>query len=310
VTPDSLELIGLSKNYGSFHALDSVSFRFEGSRVIGYLGPNGAGKTTTLKILTGLVHPTSGRGLINGIDVTEEPRKALACVGSLVETPEPYGTFTVKETIEMAGEFRGMSRPAVGERIAYFDRVIELPPLDRRMAHLSKGLRQRVVLAASLVSDPPVILLDEPTSGLDPAERVRVRNLILELKRSHLVFMSSHLLGEVTETCEDVVFLYHGKVIRKDSVAGLSAQDGVHKLDATFLESVDPARFAGLTPAIVTVERIDGRRFRFTYDGTEAARASILDALRRVGPLIEFSPAGSTLESTYLDLMERQSWTE
>ncbi len=303
----SIEVDRLTKRYGSFVALDHVSFRYEGPRAIGYLGPNGAGKTTTLKLLTRLIHPTDGRALIDGIDLADNPRAALAQVGSVVETPAPYATFTVRDTLEIAGEFRGLSRETIRDRIDYFDRVLELPKRTWKMGALSKGLRQRVVLTGALLSDPPVILLDEPTSGLDPAERVRVRNLLLELKRDHLILVSSHLLGEVTETCDEVIFLNHGKILQQGPVRAIQDGSSRRRLEVSFLEPVAPARVEGLGAPVVAVEAVSDRCYRLTYEGGEEARATLLDRLREFGRVTDFSPLGSPLEEAYLKLMGEES---
>jgi ABC-2 type transport system ATP-binding protein len=303
MTPLSLELSGVTKSYGAFVALDDVSLKCEGARAVGYLGPNGAGKTTTLKILTDLVHPTRGRALVNGVDVAARHREALVNVGAIVETPEPYGTFTVRDSLEMAGEFRGMSSESIRDRIAYFDTTLQLPPLSQRMASLSKGLRQRVVITGALLGDPPVILLDEPTSGLDPAERVKIRNLVLALKRDHLILMSTHLLGEVTETCDDVVFLNHGRILLTSSMMDIQSHADGQWVEVGFLEPVDPARLDGLAHKERAIVRLTDRRFRIVCDETQVARAELEDALRRIGPLTDFHPVGSPVEETYLRLM-------
>jgi ABC-2 type transport system ATP-binding protein len=243
----SIVVEDLTKAYGGAMALDGVRFTLEGAGVLGYLGPNGAGKTTTLKILTALIRPSRGRALVNGIDVREKPRDALAEMGAVVETPEPPGTFTVRDSLELVGRVRGMSRESIADRISYFDRALELPPLNKRMATLSTGLRQRVVIAGTLLPNPPVILLDEPTNGLDPAERLRIRDLINELKGNHLVLMSSHLLGEVSETCDSVVFLKTGKVLLQVAVSELekSSEQGSSALEQTYMRVMGEERTSG-----------------------------------------------------------------
>lgn len=237
----------LTKAYGNAMALDGAEFKLEGAGVVGYLGPNGAGKTTTLKILTALIRPSRGRALVNGIDVTEKPRDALAEIGAVVETPEPPGTFTVRDSLELVGSIRGMSKGSVEDRISYFDRTLQLPALKKRMGTLSTGLRQRVVIAGALLHDPPIILLDEPTNGLDPAERLRIRDLINGLKGNHLVFMNSHLLGEVSETCDSVVFLKGGKVLSQVAISQLaeSTEQRSSVLEQTYMRVMGEERVPG-----------------------------------------------------------------
>ncbi len=244
MSPPNIVIEDLTKAYGSAMALDGVRFTLEGAGVVGYLGPNGAGKTTTLKILTALIRPSSGRALVNGINVTEKPRDALAEMGAVVETPEPQGTFTVRDSLELGGSVRGISKESIEDRISYFDRALQLPPLNKRMATLSTGLRQRVVIAAALLPDPPVILFDEPTNGLDPAERLRIRDLIIALKGNHLVLMSSHLLGEVSEICDSVVFLKRGKVLLQVAISELekSSEKRSSVLEQTYMRVMGEER--------------------------------------------------------------------
>ncbi|EQD62413.1 ABC-type multidrug transport system, ATPase component, partial [mine drainage metagenome] len=172
--------------------------------------------------------------------------KALSNVGSVVESPKPYSAFTVRDAIEMVGEFRGLSPETIRDRFDSLNEVLELPSPDRYMYALSKGLRQRVTLAGAIIADPAVILLDEPTSGLDPAERVRVRMLIQRLKKNHLILMSSHLLGEVSETCDDVVFLNHGKVLRQSRVSEFAAWRNSGRVEVEFLNAVNPGQLQAI----------------------------------------------------------------
>ncbi len=215
-----IEVQGLTKSYflGGAPALNDATFSYEGAGAIGYLGPNGAGKTTTLKLLTGLLRPTRGSARIDGIDVTRQRKRALRDVGSVIESPEPYPSQTVSEAVEMVGEFRGTRPAELRAEIVRLHEALDLPPLDARCGALSKGQRQRVAIAAALVGDPRVIILDEPTSGLDPKERIIIRNLLNLLKKDHLILMSSHLMQEVTEICDQVIFVNKGQILLRDTV--------------------------------------------------------------------------------------------
>ncbi len=301
--PLRLELHELTKSFNGRPALDRVSFALEGPRVVGYLGPNGAGKTTTLKLLTGLLRPDAGWATVEGVDVQKDPRRARLLTGALIEMPEPYGALAVREALEMVGEFRGLDSSHIASEIRRFADALDLPPLERRCAQLSKGQRQRVVLAATLLGDPPVLLLDEPTNGLDPAERVRVRSLLLELKKDHLILMSSHLLGEVTETCDDVIFLNEGKVLLQGGVGELSKGFRVRRVEVEFLRPVPPTAFEPLTDLLTSVEPAGERRWRLGFDGREETRARILERLQTVAPVVGFVPIGSALEESYLRLV-------
>ncbi|HYA10691.1 MAG TPA: ABC transporter ATP-binding protein [Thermoplasmata archaeon] len=300
----SLDARNLTKRFGPFTALDDVSFHYEGGGAIGYLGPNGAGKTTTLKLFTGFLRPTRGSAVINGVDVRADPKAALWDVGALVETPEPYPALTGRETLTMIGEFRGLPREQLRDRIERYATELELPPLDLRTAKLSKGQKQRIVVAATLLPEPSVLLLDEPTNGLDPAERVIVRNVLLRLKREHrLILMSSHLLQEVTEVCDRVIFLNQGKVLLQDTVENLASRFQAKSLDVEFVRPADPAAVASV-PGVTSVRAVTLTRFRLEFDGAEATRARILEGCQKVAPVTSFSSSSLTLEDAYLRLIQ------
>ena len=300
----SIELRGLTKVFEGRTVLDRATLRVEGPRAIGYLGPNGAGKTTTLKLLTGLLRPTEGQALVDGIEVARDPTPALERVGALIETPEPYPSLTGRESLEMVGRYRGVPRHLLDERIRAYAERLDLAPLDLPTGKLSKGQRQRVVIAATLLADPPILLLDEPTNGLDPAERVRVRNVLQDLKKDRLILMSSHLLGEVTETCDEVVFLSQGRIILRDTVEGINQRFKVRGIDVEFSVPVDPGRLAELRGIAQGVEAVGDRKLRLVFDGSDATRARLLEACQKVAPVIGFATAGSALEDGYLKLMQ------
>ncbi len=304
MTEASIEVTGLTKLYtGGRPALKSATFRYAGSGAIGYLGPNGAGKTTTLKLLTGLLRPTEGTARINGIDVTRDRKAALADVGAIIESPEPYPSQTVAEAITMVGEFRGGASAGLAAEVGALRTKLDLPPLDARCGRLSKGQRQRVSIAASLVRDPRVILLDEPTSGLDPKERILIRNLLNELKRDHLILMSSHLMQEVTEICDQVIFINEGQVLLRDSVENVANRFRTRAVDVEFATPMPVERIRALGAHIADVHVVGERRFRIAFDGSDPVRAEILRGLVGLGPVLSYQSASLVLEEAYLALM-------
>jgi ABC-2 type transport system ATP-binding protein len=304
----TVEAENLTKRFNSFTALDSATFRLSGPGAAGYLGPNGAGKTTTLKLLTRLLRPTSGHARINGIDVTDHPKAGLWDVGAVIETPEPYPQQTGQEALEMVGQFRGLSGEHLKDQIRRYATELELPPLDQRTGSLSKGQRQRIVLAAAMLSEPGVILLDEPTAGLDPAERIIIRNMLLRLKRDRLVLMSSHLLAEVTEICDRAIFINNGKLLLQDTVENIGRRYRETDVDIEFYAPVDPARFAAATNPVATrVESDSPIRFRVSYDGSDEARRALLAASQSIAPVRSFYSATLTLEDAYLALLRPEA---
>ena len=300
----SIEAQHLTKRFNAFTALEEASFRIEGGGAIGYLGPNGAGKTTTLKLFSAFLRPTSGRALLNGADAGDDPKAGLWDVGSLIETPEPYPSLTGRETLAMIGEFRGLSSEQIRDRTDRYATELELPPLDRKTAKLSKGQKQRIVLAGILLPEPSVLLLDEPTSGLDPAERVIIRNLLIRLKREHrLILMSSHLLQEVTEICDRAVFINRGRILLNDTVEQIGERFRVTGVDVEFAHPVE-ASALGAIGGVSRVEATGPARFRLTFDGSDDGRARILESCQRIGRVISFSQSALTLEDAYMRLIQ------
>ena len=300
----SIAATNLTKRFGKFPALEDATFHYDRGGAIGYLGPNGAGKTTTLKLFTGLLRPTSGTALVNGRDAATDPKGALWDVGSLVETPEPYPALTARETLAMIGEFHGLTSEEIRDRTDRYARELELPPLDRKTAKLSKGQKQRIVIAGILIAEPTVLLLDEPTSGLDPAERVIIRNLLIRLKgQDRLILMSSHLLQEVTEICDQVIFINNGRILMQDTVEHIADRFKVTSLEVEFARPADPGQIAAIA-GVTRVQPVSPTRFRLDFDGSEEARTRILESCQKVAPVTSFSSASLTLEDAYMRLMQ------
>ena len=304
----SIETSHLTKTFhGGAPALDNVSFRYEGGRAVGYLGPNGAGKSTTLKLLVGLLLPTRGQAFLNGEEVQDDRKEALWDVGAVIETPEPYPTQTVREALATVGRLRGLPPEGVETEIARLYGELRLVRPHRRCGGLSKGQRQRVVLAAAMMGDPAVLLLDEPMSGLDPAERILVRALLTRLKRDHLVLLVSHQVADVAEICDDLVFLDRGRVILRDTIEGVTARAHVRRMDVEFLRPVAPPEASALGPGVEAVAPLSDRRYRITFDGKDETRGRVLEGCLKVGPVGQYSPAYPALESVYLDVMRAAS---
>lgn len=240
----SIESVNLTKEYGGHvKAVDNLSFRFEGPGVVGYLGPNGAGKTTTLKLFTNLVKPTSGKALINEVEVAKDYEKALQRVSAIVESPEPYPYQSIGEFLSFIAKLRGLGPSETRNRIAKLKDQLSLEDLSKKCGKLSKGHKQRVVLASTLVSDPEIMFLDEPTTGLDPAETHDIKKLLNEIKAEKLLLMSSHLLYEVTEVCDKIAIIDHGKLLAIDTVQAFSekfgsGREGVAGLEYAYLKLV------------------------------------------------------------------------
>lgn len=209
-----IEVRNLVKRYGDHCAVNDVSFTVEKGQICGFLGPNGAGKTTTMNIMTGYVGITSGQMIINGYDIQKESYKAKRCIGYLPEHPPLYMNMTPYEYIAFAADLKNLPRSGREQAIK---KVMELTKIqdvrNRLIRNLSKGYRQRVGLAQALVGFPDVIILDEPTVGLDPRQIHETRELIRSLGRDHTVILSSHILSEVQEVCDQIIIIHKGRII-------------------------------------------------------------------------------------------------
>jgi ABC-2 type transport system ATP-binding protein len=225
-----IEAVGLCKNYRTIAAVDAVSFKVNKGEIVGFLGPNGAGKTTTMKILTGFLPPSAGVVKVAGFDVLDQPMEVRRRIGYLPELPPVYPDLTVHEYLCFVGRLKGLRQKKLRSEV---DRVIETTRLgDERatlIAPLSKGYRQRVGLAQALLGDPEVLILDEPTVGLDPRQIGEVRTLVKSLAGNHTVLLSTHILQEVTATCDRVIIINRGRIVADDKLTDLV---GKHKRGA------------------------------------------------------------------------------
>ena len=220
-----IEVEQLCKFYGSHPAIVNLDFKVETGEILGFLGPNGAGKTTTMRILSGYLPASSGTARVSGFDVHEKPLAVRQRIGYLPETPPLYSDMTVQAFLTFVAELKGI---AAGDRPTRVDGAIDRCGLkDKRntlIRKLSKGYRQRVGIAQAIVHDPPVIILDEPTVGLDPRQIIEVRELIKSLGGQHTIILSTHILPEVSMTCDRVTIINQGKVVRTDSPDTLTTE--------------------------------------------------------------------------------------
>ena len=303
----------LTKRYGSFTAVDDLSFTIEEGHVYGFLGPNGAGKSTTMNMMTGCLSATEGHVKIDGFDIFEEPMEARRRIGYLPEQPPLYLGETPEEYLRFVGEAKGLRG---GELEAQIDEVIEvtrLEPMRHRVIRaLSKGYRQRVGIAQALLGNPEVVILDEPTVGLDPIQILEIRELIRSLGERHTVILSSHILSEVQAMCDRILIIAHGRLIAFDT------PENLEKLLTTpgeliLIADLPEERFRAIlaeVPGVTDVACIaDGSRLT----GTVRAEGEDLYALSRAvflafaaagEPLLEMRVKKADLEEIFLELTE------
>src|ERR1700723_1504433 len=212
----------LTKRYARNIAVDHISFQVEKGQIVGFLGPNGAGKTTTMRMLTGFLSPTSGGATVAGYDVLEQPLEVKKRIGYLPETPPLYPEMETGEYLTFVGKLKGLSGAELRKRVDYVsDRCAVADVKNKLLGKLSKGYRQRVGLAQAIIHNPDVLILDEPTAGLDPKQINETRDLIKSLGGDHTIILSTHILPEVEQTCEQVIIINQGKVVATDSVHNL-----------------------------------------------------------------------------------------
>jgi len=310
----SIEAVNLSKRYGSFSALSNLNLRIEGSKCVGFLGPNGAGKTTTLKLFTDMIRASEGKALINGISVHENKKKALASVGSLIESPEIYPSLTPRDALSMVAEIRGMPRSDRKKKIEEVVAEVKMEEwLDKKVGKFSKGMKQRINISAALLSEPEILLLDEPSTGLDPRGMSEVREIVKSLKhKNRLIFMSSHLLNEVSEICDEVAMIDHGKLLVYDKlnnvVSRFSGDGGEIIIDVGLSRDIDDqtiSRSISSLSGVVSAEKLEMKSLRIKFSGTLENQEKLLSDLvaLRIG-LVSFHPSSSALEDTYLNMIK------
>jgi len=212
----------LTKRYARTVAVDHISFEVQKGQIVGFLGPNGAGKTTTMRILTCFLPPTDGSANVAGFDVLEKPMEVKKRIGYLPETPPLYPEMEVWEYLTFVGRLKGMSGPSLAKRVNEVSERCAIADVRIKLiSKLSKGYRQRVGLAQAIIHNPDVLILDEPTAGLDPKQIIETRELIRSLAGDHTIILSTHILPEVEQTCEQVIIINKGKLVATDSVHNL-----------------------------------------------------------------------------------------
>jgi ABC-2 type transport system ATP-binding protein len=220
-----IEVQHLTKRYGRVTAVDDVTFRVERGEILGFLGPNGAGKTTTMRILTGYMPATEGKAIVAGFDVFDQPIEAKRRTGYLPETPPLYPDMSVIEYLTFVSKIKGVPSADRRSRVQQVMQRTRIDDMANRLcSKLSKGYKQRVGLAQALIHNPDVLILDEPTAGLDPKQIIETRQLIKELAGDHTIILSTHILPEVSQTCQRVVIINKGRVVAVDTPDNLTSR--------------------------------------------------------------------------------------
>lgn len=224
-----IEIEGLVKQFGSFKAVDGLSFKVAKGEVLGFLGPNGAGKSTTMRMITGFLVPSAGRAQICGIDITTDPNKAQTKMGYLPEGAPAYGEMTPRQFLSFICDARGLKgQEAEAARKTAVERTQLEGVLDQTIDTLSKGFKRRVGLAQAILHDPPVLIMDEPTDGLDPNQKHAVRELIRAMAAEKAIIISTHILEEVEAICSRAVIIDRGRIVADGTPDELAARSRYH----------------------------------------------------------------------------------
>ena len=312
-----IEVQHLTKRYGRVTAVDDVSFRVERGEILGFLGPNGAGKTTTMRILTGYMPATEGNAIVAGFDVFDQPIEAKRRTGYLPETPPLYPDMTVNEYLQFVAKIKGVLGADRRSRVRNaMERTRVDDMADRLCSKLSKGYRQRVGLAQALIHNPEVLILDEPTAGLDPKQIIETRELIKALAGDHTIILSTHILPEVSQTCQRVVIINKGRVVAVDTPGNLTARlQGSEtmylQIDANGADAAGVlGRLAGVT-RVVESDRRDGIvGYEVESERGHDVRRDLARAVVTSGwGLLELRPMRMSLEEIFLSLTTEETPT-
>lgn len=305
----------LTKRYGSFTAVDDISFTLEQGHIYGFLGPNGAGKSTTMNMMTGCLAATAGSVTIDGLDIFEQAREAKKLLGYLPEIPPLYPEQTPQEYLRFVAEAKGLPKAQIDAQVAKALAETRLEPMANRLIrHLSKGYRQRVGIAQALLGDPHYIILDEPTVGLDPLQIIEIRDLIHELGQTHTVILSSHILSEVQAICESVLIIAHGKLVAFDTPQNLENRltSGGRLTLSADCSAEALHRILAAVPAvcdcrILTAE--EGRckaQLEITGDAAEACKALFFAFAKAETAILQLTPEKADLENIFIELTDAQ----
>jgi ABC-2 type transport system ATP-binding protein len=301
----------LTKYYGEHPAIRDLSFDIERGEVIGFLGLNGAGKTTTLKILGCVLLPTSGRVVVDGLDVTQKPHEVRRRIGFLPDLPPLYNEMTVGEYLAFAARLRGVSAADTALRVGEAEEKTALRDMHGEVVGtLSHGYRQRVGLAQALVHRPGLLILDEPTAGLDPVQIVEMRNLMRQLRGEHTILISSHFLAEISQTCDRLLVIQKGEIVAQGSEEQLATTMGTAGEIEVDVRAPAERAVAVLraVPGVgnVIVARDDGGEVSLRVQAKEDLRPAIVRAVVSHGlDLLRLDRSASRLESIFIQLAAR-----
>ena len=308
-----IEVKNITKKYGSFVALDNVSFKIEKGEIIGLLGPNGAGKSTTMNIITGYIEPTEGEVTVDGINMLKRPKKAKREIGYMPEGVPLYYDLTVKEFVNYMAELKKVNKKERKQKVANIIESTGLKEVQNKLIrNLSRGYKQRVSMAGALVGEPQILILDEPTVGLDPKQITEIRSLIKKLGKNHTVILSSHILSEVSQICDKVIIINKGKLIAIDTPNNL--EDKVANDNSVYVTVEDPEnKMENIKEKIPEIKEVKlilenedkTKQYSIKGEGNVDLRKIIFESFAKEGiTIFEMKKADTTLEDAFMQLIE------
>jgi len=294
----SIEVIGVSKLYGTQKALNNISFKVDKPEIVGFLGPNGAGKSTMMKILTTYIQPTEGIAKVNGHDINKETQKVQQHVGYLPEHNPLYLDLFVKEYLNFNASIYNIDKTRINDVIALTGLA---PEMHKKIGQLSKGYRQRVGLATALLHDPEVLILDEPTTGLDPNQLIEIRDLIKTIGKTKTVFLSTHIMQEVEAMCDRVIIINKGEIVADKKLNQL--RDEKEQIIIVEFDFRIEDAFLLRLPKVQSVKNTYGFVYEITFKTSEDMRAHVFDfAHDNELKILQLNQKNASLESLFRDL--------
>ena len=305
-----IDVKNVTKKYGSFVAVDDISFTINDGEVVGFLGPNGAGKTTTMNMLTGYIEQTNGDILVNGYDTIKKSKNAKQQIGYMPEGVPLYNDLTVKEFVTYMAELHKVERKKKKEKVQSILKEVGLDSMQNKLIkNLSRGQKQRVSLAGTIVSDPKIIILDEPTVGLDPKQITEIRSLIKNLGKKHTVILSSHILSEVSQVCDRVIIINKGKIVAIDTPENLEKKVSDNNILYVTVEdsnnNVDNLKIDGITDIKLLKTNEDGTK-QYEIIANESVNINKLifsEFAKQNITILEMKKPEATLEDAFMKII-------
>lgn len=308
-----LEVKKISKFYGNKMAIQDISFSVEPGQIVGLLGHNGCGKSTTMNIITNCLAPSEGEVLLDGVSIAEDPIAVKARTGYLPEIPPVYPDMTVEEQLTYVCGLRKLPRKEYKTQIETVCEYLNITGVRKRLIYnLSKGYRQRVGFAQALLGNPELLILDEPTVGLDPQQIMELRELIIRLKKDHMIILSSHILSEIAATCDRIIVLSNGSLTADDTLDGLVRRVSEHA-ELALQADGSPAQIVPLIQSIPAVESCKLERdpisgeteYRIRVKDQQDIHGELFERLAGVHcPIRVLRPVHADLEAVFLQLTQ------